>query len=150
VSEFSPHHVALSVRDCAASARFYEFFGYEVVLTWQAEDDSLTIVHLMRSDGQVVELFGYAANRAAAPLTPAPGNDLDRLGLKHFAFNVEDIEGAREAILAATLGEVTPIVHGRTRIAYFFVRDPDGNWVEIVQEDRGLDPQRPWQLRGDD
>jgi glyoxylase I family protein len=140
------HHVALSVRDCAVSARFYEFFGYEIVLTWQAADDSLTITHMRRPDGQMVELFGYSANRATRPLELSKGNDLDTLGMKHFAFTVKDIESARDAILAAALGEVTPITTGRTRIAYFFVRDPDGNWVEIVQESRSLDPARPWKL----
>lgn len=144
--EFAPHHVTLSVRDWAHSVHFYEFFGYRTVLTWQADDDSLTITHMMRSDGQVVELFAYAANRAAAPLALGQGNDLDQLGLKHFAFTVRDLKSARDAVLAAALGEVTPIVEGRTRIAYFFVKDPDGNWVEIVQENRSLDPDRPWYL----
>jgi glyoxylase I family protein len=150
VAEFTTHHVALSVRDCAVSARFYEFFGYEIVVTWQAADDSLTITHMRRPDGQVVELFAYAANRAAIPLDVRKGNDLDKLGIKHFAFNVKDIESARDAILAAALGEVTLVTTGRTRIAYFFVKDPDGNWVEIVQDGRSLDPAHPWRLHEND
>ncbi len=150
MTEFTTHHVALSVRDCAVSARFYEFFGYETVVTWQAVDDSLTIAQMRRPDGHVVELFAYAANRAALPLELSKGNDLDKLGIKHFAFNVKDIENARHGILAAALGEVTLITTGRTRIAYFFVQDPDGNWVEIVQDDRSLDPAQPWQLHEND
>jgi len=32
--------------------------------------------------------------------------------------------------------ENTSITVGRTKVSYFFIKDPDGVWVEIVKDDR--------------
>jgi glyoxylase I family protein len=64
--------------------------------------------------------------------------DLPRLGIKHFGLKVVDIEDARKNILTLGLANGLEIREGRTGIKYFFVNDPDGNWIEFVQDDRGL------------
>jgi len=30
----------------------------------------------------------------------------------------------------------TKITEGRTKVSYFFIKDPDGVWVEFVKDDR--------------
>jgi catechol 2,3-dioxygenase-like lactoylglutathione lyase family enzyme len=65
------------------------------------------------------------------------GNDLETVGVKHLALRVPSVREAR-ATLEQTGAVVTDTARGRTGIDYFFVRDPDGIWVEIVQDDRAI------------
>jgi len=145
MSNFVSHHTALSVSDMDRSVVFYEFFGYRKVLTWEASDESLSIVHLKNEQGHVLELVGYADAAVIAP--PGVGNDLNKVGVKHMAFHVKDIQAAHDEIVSAGLGEVTDVTSGRTQMDLFFVRDPDGLWVEILKDDRRLDPENPTLIR---
>lgn len=140
---FMQHHCALSVRDIDESATFYNLFGFKLVLRWTAPDESLTIVHLARDDGFILELFQYESNRKLGRLSLAVGNDLGRLGMKHIAFQVDDLSSVAEEFRRMNYGEMTEMQDGRTGIRYFFVADPDGNWVEIVQDNRVLNPDNP-------
>jgi glyoxylase I family protein len=140
---FKPHHCALSVRDIDQSEAFYSMFGFKLVLRWAAPDDSLTIVHLTRDDGFILELFEYESNRETGPVNLAIGNDLERLGVKHIAFKVDDLSSAAEEFERMNYRQMTAIQDGRTGIRYFFVADPDGNWVEIAQDNRVLNPDNP-------
>jgi len=132
------HHWTLSVSSTAASAAFYAVFGFEPAYRWEAPDGSLAITHLTRGDGLILELFEYAANRGRGPAELQPGNDLEQPGVKHVAFRVSDLTAAAASFRELDCGPLTDIEQGRTGISYFFVADPDGNWVEIVQDDRDL------------
>ncbi len=140
------HHFALTVRDSEASAAFYAIFGFKVTLRWAAQDGSLVIVQLSRGDGFILEMFQYEANKERPPARLAIGNDLDEVGVKHIAFRVADVDAAHAELGATQCGELTGVQQGRTGIEYFFIADPDGNWVEIVQDDRRLDPGNPVSL----
>jgi len=141
---FRPHHVAISVRDVPQTLDFYGLFGFEEVVHWTAQDNSLQIIHLLK-DGFCLEVFCYATNGAAAPCEFELGNDLEQLGVKHFAIHVPDLRKTHAALM--DLGHpVSDIRRGRTEVDYFFVRDPDGIWFELVQEERNLDPSAPRRL----
>lgn len=145
---FKPHHFALSVRDVNRSIAFYGIFGFKLVLQWVALDDSLTISHLAIDDF-VLELFSYASNENGDSLRLAVGNDLERLGVKHLAFSVMDLVAAAAELSEMRCGEMTEIQRGRTGIDYFFIADPDGNWLEITQDDRDLSADHPIFLRAE-
>lgn len=131
------HHVALSVRDLAKSQEFYEKLGLKQVHRWDADDQSLTIVHLMLS-GVVLELFAYAANVSAEPLKLEVANNLTEIGVKHVGLVVDDVQACLKVMIAAGYETSKPeVTKGRTNVDYFFIKDPDGMWVEIVQDDRG-------------
>lgn len=140
---YAVHHVTLSVRDIDKSAQFYSIFGFKLVLRWIASDGSLIIAHFAREDGLLMEMFQYAENAEEPRLEPEVGNNLGRLGVKHIAFMASDVRAARAELLAVECGELTQIKLGRTGVEYFFVADPDGNWVEIVEDDRSLDSENP-------
>jgi len=139
--EFRVHHTAVSVSDLERSASFYEYFGFRNVLAWQATDASLSIVHMQTERGAILELLHYADHSTGAP--PSVGNDLAQVGVKHLALAVDDLQSVYDDIVTRELGEVTEIIHGRTLIDLFFVRDPDGLWVEVLCDKRKLDPAKP-------
>lgn len=135
---FTSHHVTVSVRDIEASIEFYSRLGFQSVLRWKSGTRELQISHL-ELDGTVLELFAYAANSESPALDLTVGNDIPQLGVRHFGLSVEDIDEAREFLLSEQC-EVTEVSQGRTMIDFFYVKDPDGVWVEIVRDARTLSP----------
>jgi glyoxylase I family protein len=141
MSEFRIHHTAISVTDVDRSVAFYEYFGFRTVFTWRASDQSLSIVHMQTESGSILELLCYAEHQSGAQ--PTVGNDLARIGVKHLALAVDDLQDVYDDIVARNLGEVTEIIRGRTLIDLFFVRDPDGLWMEVLSDKRSLDRSNP-------
>ncbi len=136
MTSFKFHHVALSVVDLSRSIEFYGQLGFVEVHRYEAPDQSLRIAHLAIGEA-ILELFCFAdPERAAAQSTT--GNDLEVIGIKHVALQVESVLEARDLLSKAGLADEPEISLGRTGIEYFFIQDPDGVWVEIVQDDRDL------------
>lgn len=79
--------------------------------------------------GPTLEIFQY--HPEAAPVEKA----LNRPGFGHIAFTVEDVAGARAAVLAAggsEAGEMVSVeVAGAGRIEFVYLRDPEGNLLEL-------------------
>lgn len=131
------HHIALSVRNLSMSQAFYEQLGFKQVHRWDADDNSLIIVHL-KLGGVVLELFAYASNFATRPLQLEVANNLTQIGVKHFGLEVANVRKCLEDMRATGYETSKPeITKGRTDVDYFFIKDPDGMWVEIVQDNRG-------------
>jgi catechol 2,3-dioxygenase-like lactoylglutathione lyase family enzyme len=135
---FSGHHVTVSVRDMEASIAFYSLLGFRPVLRWTSQAGELRLAHLALGE-LLLELAAFETNASAERLDLAVGNDVSQLGVRHFGLRVEDLAGARSLLLEHGC-EVTEIGTGRTMIDFFYVKDPDGNWVEIVRDQRSLSP----------
>ena len=79
--------------------------------------------------GPTLEIFQY--NQAE----PDQRSAINRPGLAHIAFAVDDVETARDAVVAAgggTVGEVVSLdVPGAGRVAFVYVTDPEGNIIEL-------------------
>lgn len=134
---FSLHHVTISSRDADSSITFYERLGFETALQWSSANKDIRIVH-MKLGAILLEIFCYANWQEAPATTKSLDTDLPRVGIKHFGLKVADIEKARDHLISIGIAENPEITQGRTGIKYFFIKDPDGNWVEIVQDDRAL------------
>jgi catechol 2,3-dioxygenase-like lactoylglutathione lyase family enzyme len=81
--------------------------------------------------GPTLEIFQYE------PLEEAPPPPANRTGFGHIAFAVADVDAARAAALAAgghPVGSVESIeIPGAGRITWTYVRDPEGNIIELQQ-----------------
>ena len=136
--KYKLHHIAISVRNLEKSLKFYSTLGYKQVYRFDEDDDSMSIVH-MKLDDSFLEIFSYKENVNKSPLHYERANNLKDVGVKHLALWVDDIEGAlvdmKEKGFAS---KDTKIKLGRTKIRYFFIQDPDGVWVELVEDKRKL------------
>jgi glyoxylase I family protein len=133
---FAFHHTALSVSQLSESVRFYRTLGWNEVFRWSADDDSLVICHLKNGDA-FLELFCYSK-----PLPPTHDQSLDadlrHIGVRHLAMRVESVADALIHLRREGIEPLSDIKDGRTGVRYFFVRDPDGIFVEIVEDPRQL------------
>jgi len=134
---FSFHHVSLSVQNLESSIEFYSVFGFTPVFRWQAEDDLLSIAHLKQGE-VLLELFYFTSHQSAPETSRELATDLPRIGIKHFGVQVADIHAARLQLLELGVADSIEIVRGKTGIQYFFIKDPSGILVEVVQDDRQL------------
>jgi lactoylglutathione lyase len=135
------NHLGQCVTDLERSKRFYvEVLGFEPwrELTFPDEGCEKLLrltppidmtASYLRRDGLVLELLHYAGS-GAAPL-PARQRVMNEPGLTHVSLSVDDIGGtcARVAEYGGEVLEDTNVGAG------IFVRDPDGQLVELLTMD---------------
>jgi catechol 2,3-dioxygenase-like lactoylglutathione lyase family enzyme len=80
-------------------------------------------------DGPTLEIFQYD------PMEAPISSPVNRPGLAHIAFVVDDVARARDAVLKAgggSVGEIVTLeVEGSGRVTFAYVRDPERNIVEL-------------------
>jgi catechol 2,3-dioxygenase-like lactoylglutathione lyase family enzyme len=139
-------HTNIVARDWKELARFYEevlgctpvgperdLSGEWLQMVTGLEDAAIRGAHLRLpgcgDEGPTLEIFQYA--READPGHKA----VNRPGLAHLAFSVEDVEEARDAVLRAgggTVGEVVTLaIPGAGTVSLAYVADPEGNILEL-------------------
>jgi len=137
------HHTSLSTNNYDRMVHFYrDLLGCEPVmeLNWDAGNeaadkvvglkDSAVKCVLLRAGNMFIEIFEYL-NPRGAPGNPArPACDV---GLTHICFDVVDVNGEYERLVAKGVSFHTPPVdvHGILRTTYG--RDPDGNIFELQE-----------------
>lgn len=131
------NHTGLVVTDLERSKRFYqEAFGFKFWYEIKPPDDvtaklcSLTppldvTASYLTLDGFVLELMHYAAPGATATFRE---RKMDEPGLTHLSISVDDVRAT--AVRAAELGG--EIIEESDVGAALFVRDPDGQLVELL------------------
>ena len=79
--------------------------------------------------GPTLEIFQYDQGPGKPPTA------INRPGLGHLAFGVDDVHAAREALLAAgggMVGEVVTVeIAGAGSVTFFYATDPEGNVIEL-------------------
>ena len=139
-------HTNLIAHDWKTLARFYEqVFGCTRLLPerdlagqWIEDgtgvpDAHIRGVHLRLpghgADGPTLEIFQY--NQEAE----RPETAINRPGFAHIAFAVDDVEAARDAVIAAgggTVGKVVSLeISGAGSITFAYLTDPEGNIIEL-------------------
>ena len=121
------HHVAIICSDYARSKRFYvEILGFEIIREVYREDRRSFKLDLKVGDQYQIELFSFP-NPTSRPSSP------EACGLRHIAFEVQDVKESARRLSALGVG-VEPIrVDEATSKCFTFFRDPDGLPVEIYE-----------------
>ncbi|MGH4020359.1 MAG: VOC family protein [Pseudonocardiaceae bacterium] len=138
--DFTIHHVAISAIDMADSIEFYEQFGFRVVLHWKDPDGELEIAHLELADSYL-EIFWYRDHTPAPETAASLATDLPRIGVKHFALEVDSVYEAKEFVENRGIASNIEIQQGKTGVTYFFVKDPSGILIEFLEDKRGFSSQ---------
>ncbi|WP_201981940.1 VOC family protein [Hymenobacter rubidus] len=127
-------HVALSCADLARTEQFYsQYFGFRRARTIPLGEGN-EIVFLKNSHSVYLELFRADAERPAG-LPRFEGDGPHYTGIRHLAFQVDSVDDT-----LAALGNAADVTLGPLDFDAFipgwrtvWVRDPDGNIVEISQ-----------------
>ena len=127
--EYRINHVHIRASDPHATAAWYEkFFNARIVSERQVMPNTITIG--MEMGGQC------RLNVSSKP----PGSsdersvaELNRLGLEHFGFDVEDLEAEMERLTAAGIRVVLPITDTPTGSRLSYIEGPDDVLIELVQ-----------------
>jgi len=140
-------HTNLVAQDWRSLARFYQevfgclpvpperdFRGPDLEAGTGIPGVSLRGVHLRlpgtsADSGPTLEIFQYE------PLEERPRTAPNRPGFGHIAFSVENVQDARDQVLAAGGSAVGQVVTLQTatgaRVTWTYVTDPEGNIIEL-------------------
>ncbi len=129
---FSFNHVSISVIDNKETIEFYKKFGFKEFKKWEAEDGSIKI-HMLKLGDTVLEIFCYKEYAELPETAKSIATDLPVIGTKHFALGVENIEKAKEFVIENKISNDIEIKVGRLGKPYFFIKDPNGILVEIIE-----------------
>jgi catechol 2,3-dioxygenase-like lactoylglutathione lyase family enzyme len=139
-------HTNLIAKDWKALARFYQdvlgctpvpperhYQGKELERGTGIPGAEVSGAHLRLPghgpDGPTLEIFTYTT------LAERPSVAVNRPGFGHIAFMVDDVQGAREELLAAggrAIGDVVTLTAPNgARVTWTYVTDPEGNVIEL-------------------
>lgn len=121
------HHIAIICSDYETSKRFYtEMLGFEIIReTYRAARRSYKL-DLKVGDRTQLELFSF-------PNPPSRPSNPEACGLRHLAFEVEQLDAA-VADLQQRGVEVEPIrVDDLTGKRFTFLKDPDDLPLELYE-----------------
>lgn len=116
-------HPAFRVRDVGKSLEFYGLLGLHEAFRLHHDDGSLMLVYLHVSGDRFIEIFpgGPEAN---------PARDQSFM---HLCLLVEDIHGVVETLRSKGVSiEAGPLL-GLDHNQQAWIRDPDGNAIELMQ-----------------
>jgi predicted enzyme related to lactoylglutathione lyase len=139
-------HTNIIARDWRRLADFYiNVFGCVRVLPerdfrgkWIDEGTGVSDVHIegvhlrlpgYGDDGPTLEIFQY--NK----YVPVESQQINRQGLAHMAFRVDNVEQALKAVVDAGGGSLSDIIEqfvpGVGTLTFVYATDPEGNFVEL-------------------
>jgi len=123
------HHIAISVKNLNKSSKFYkDIFGFAEVKKFIREDLGGKAVFLKLKDTQI-ELWQFDKQIKHKD----DFNNLNILGIKHIAFEVDNIEEEFKKIKLKNIKISKPKM-GASGAKYSFLNDPDGLPIELYEK----------------
>lgn len=129
---FNFNHVTISVSNLEKTLQFYQKFGFEKYKEYH--DESVDII-MLKLGSMILEIFHYQKNYELPNHSTDLALDLPTIGNKHFGLGVKNINEAVKFVLDNNLTtKQIEINEGRLGKPYFFIEDPDGILMEIIEE----------------
>jgi len=119
-------HTCLNVTNLDRSIEFYtKQMGLKFVSRREIKQNNAEIAFLRDESGGAIELTHWRDKK-----TLAEGDNLD-----HIAFDVEDVKGTVERLRGqgVSIAMEPYSLQGSTH-KLAFAKDPDGNWLELIEE----------------
>ncbi len=124
-------HIALSVSNLTRSVGFYRrHFGLKLVKKYVHDN---VVIALLKKDDIVLEIFEFKKHRPLPKYRRKLGDDLRTLGVKHFSVEAPDILKTYQTFKKARVPLAADLRVFDNGARYFFVKDPDGILVEIME-----------------
>lgn len=122
------HHIAIICSDYEQSKKFYtEILGLKILReVYRAERDSYKL-DLAIGDDYIIELFSFP-NPPARPTRP------ESAGLRHLAFEVEQLDKVIESLKMRSIHAEPIRIDEFTNKRFTFIFDPDGLPIELVEQ----------------
>lgn len=121
------HHVAIICSDYERSLNFYtDILGLRVLAEHYREDRKSYKTDLGIGDNYVVELFSF-------PSPPPRLSHPEAAGLRHLAFEVDDIEASVAELEAKNIPHEEIRIDEYTSKRFVFFQDPDGLPIEFYE-----------------
>ena len=122
------HHIAIICKDYETSKKFYtEVLGFTVVReVYRKERDSYKL-DLALQGNYIIELFSF-------PHPPPRPSRPEATGLRHIAFEVDDIDVALEALATHKIIAEPVRVDEFTGKKFTFIADPDELPIEFYEK----------------
>ena len=132
---YSIHHVAVTASNFERSLEFYQKLGFKVLANRHLPEKQKKIA-LLASGNFKLELFWFEDLRNEPSSRETIGNNVHEVGAKHFALRVDLMDEVRARLRELNIPIETEPAAGDTGYDFFFIRDPDGIWIEFVQDDK--------------
>ncbi len=132
---FLPHHIAISVSNMSRSIDFYADFGFVEYTNSRSKNGNYNICHLVLN-GFILELFCFDESYPLPESSLSIDTDLQHIGVKHFAMKVGSLDEAKTTFIQKGLMKEIEIRESIFGFKYFFIQDPDGILVEIIEDNR--------------
>ncbi len=125
-------HVGISIKDMEASLKWYkEVLGFEMVKDDYAPPLGARICFIRKDDFEI-ELFQYDDPKPIPQDRLVPNSDLQTIGTKHAAFEVDDMKALKEHFVAHNVDIAHEVTMDGESV--MFIRDPDGVLIEFIQK----------------
>jgi glyoxylase I family protein len=122
------HHIAIICSDYQKSKTFYtSVLGLTIIQEIYREERQSYKLDLALNGEYVIELFSFP-NPPKRPSTP------EAAGMRHLAFEVNDIQKTRDYLVLQNITAEAIRVDEFTQKSFFFVADPDNLPVEFYEK----------------
>ena len=122
------HHIAIICSDYQKSKHFYtEVLGFKIIAEVYREERQSYKLDLEVGNQYQIELFSF-------PGPPARPSRPEAVGLRHLAFEVDDVETAKQQIENHEIVVEDIRVDEFTGKRFTFFADPDGLPIELYEK----------------
>lgn len=134
-------HIGITALDLDSTIRFYSVLGFNIMKSWTNKDRNMKACMMKNERNECIEIF-YFKDYIPSPVTVGSqiGNDseaieadLPQIGIKHLAFRVNDLDETLALLQTEGLCDTADIMDGGLGNRYMFIRDPNGIFVEFME-----------------